>query len=260
MNEIKTTGRLPDFLIIGAPRCGTSSLFINLLQHPQVTGPYLEGADPEAPYKETVFFSRPERYARWGIDRYKDLFSQATEDSLCFETSAAYLFNPQVPQRVFEHLPDGKFIVLLRNPVDRAVSCLTRLTRRRRREGVRIWKPIHLGNHDAQHRKVFLLYPEALRRWFSYYPRDRFLIIKSEDFFEDEKKIIAQCFKWLGIEPIDIGEPLFFDIINAERKWRPYSDRKRGEVLDEEKAYLREFFKPHNQELYELLGRDFGWE
>jgi len=96
---------------------------------------------------------------------------------------------------------------------------------------------------------------KALKRWFSYFPRDQFLIIKSEDYFENEKKIIAQCFNWLGVELVDIGKPLFYDQRNRQEEWFPYQ----REVPDDVKEYLREFYKPHNLKLYELLGRDFGW-
>lgn len=242
------SGRLPDFLIIGAPRCGTSSLFINLLQHPQITGPHSEKSTRMRPYKEAHFFNKPKRYNRWrnryGIEWYKSLFFEATKDSLCFEATPSYFFDTHSAQRIFEHLPGGKFIVLLRNPVERAESCLWE-----REHNGRAWNPDELKK--PKYDRIRLIYAEALRRWLSYYPRDRFLIIKSEDYFEDEKKMIAQCFNWLGIKTINIKEPLFYDNrIKSHHR----------EMSDGVKEYLGEFFKPYNQELYELLGRDFGWQ
>ncbi len=248
---IKTNGRLPDFLIIGASRCGTSSLFINLLQHPKIMGPYHD--NHARPYKEVYFFNRLKNYNN-GIEWYKSLFSEVPEDSLCFEASTAYLFDLVSAQRISKHLPEGKFIVLLRNPVDRAISFLSRWDAGKRDT----WNIDELK--DPKYARVFGVYAKALNIWFSYYSRDRFLIIKSEDYFEDEKKAIAQCFEYLGLEAIDIGTPRFFDVRWMSKDYNITSGQKRIKVPDDVKEYLREFFKPHNQDLSELLGRDFGWQ
>ena len=234
-------GRLPDFLIIGGSRCGTGSLFKNLLQHPLIRGSLKNK-------KEIHFFNKIKRYNR-GIEWYKSQFPSARKKTLCFEASPAYFHESLVAHRIFKHLPDGKFIILLRNPIDRVVSFYSRWKRKKEE-----WNPNELKN--PQYGVVEAgIYVKALWRWFGYFSINQFLIIKSEDYFENEKKIIAQCFDWLGIEPINIGKPLFYDQKNRQEEWLPYQ----REVPDDVKEYLREFYKPHNLKLYELLGRDFGW-
>lgn len=235
-------GRLPDFLIIGASRCGTSSLFRNLLQHPQIEGPR---------YKEVHFFSTNKRYNR-GIEWYKSQFPESKKNTLCFEASPAYLHTPICAERIFNHLPICKFIVLLRNPIDRVASGYSRWM-----TGGREWNPYELMAKNSYHPSMERgIYEKPLRRWFGYFPRDQFLIIKSEDFFGDEKKIIMQCSHWLGVELMDIGKPLFFDQKGKKKERLPYQ----REIPDAVKEYLRKLFKPYNQELYQLLGRDFGWQ
>jgi len=234
-------GKLPDFLIIGASRCGTSSLFMNLLQHPQLDGPSC---------KEVHFFNKTKRY-NCGIEWYKNRFPETKNNTLCFEASPAYFHKPISVGRIFKHLPNCKFILLLRNPVDRAISYYSRW-----KTTDELWNPHELTAKNPCHGIVATgIYIQTLRRWFDYFARDRFLIIKSDDFFEDERKIITQCFDWLGVESIDIEKPLFFDQKGKKRKWVPYQ----REVPDDVKEHLREFFKPYNQELYQFLGRDFGW-
>src|SRR5687768_13237463 len=99
--------RLPDFLIIGAQRGGTTSLYRYLTEHPEI--------DP-AVRKEIHFFSR---HHEQGLDWYRAHFPRRDESSLVGEASPNYLVHPDVPARVAAALPRVKLIALLRNPVDR---------------------------------------------------------------------------------------------------------------------------------------------
>ena len=102
--------RLPDFLIIGAQKCGTSSMFAYLNQHPQMKLPDV---------KEIHFFDL--NYSN-GLDWYTSHFPPASlsHRMVTGEASPYYLFHPHVPERVRLHCPDVKLVVMLRNPVDRA--------------------------------------------------------------------------------------------------------------------------------------------
>jgi len=102
----------PDFLIIGAGKCGTTSLYSYLDNHPQILLPN---------NKEINFFSK--NFAN-GLDWYLSQFPTIT-DSPSFitgEASPSYFFMPDVPERIYEIAPNIKLIVLLRNPVDRSIS------------------------------------------------------------------------------------------------------------------------------------------
>jgi hypothetical protein len=102
----------PAFLIIGAQKAGTSSLFRYLSQHPDIRLPKR---------KELHFFDL--QYSN-GIDWYERLFprKKIIKRQITGEASPFYLFHPLVPERVFNHYPNIRLIVLLRNPVDRAYS------------------------------------------------------------------------------------------------------------------------------------------
>ena len=111
-------GRLPDFLVIGAMKAGTTTLHAYLARHPGIfTGRT----------KEPGFFSRDERFAK-GLDHYRRLWIGAAPDQLCGEASTCYsrrLEFPNAAPRIAEHVPDVKLVYLLRHPVDRTFSHYT---------------------------------------------------------------------------------------------------------------------------------------
>lgn len=107
--------RLPDFMIIGAAKGGTTALYQYLNRHPSV---FLSTP------KEPEFFSRDSEYER-GLDWYTGLFSAASSDQLCGEASTTYTrwpHWPYVPERIAEAVPRVRLLYIMRNPVDRAYS------------------------------------------------------------------------------------------------------------------------------------------
>ena len=107
--------RLPDFIIIGAMKCGTSSLHAQLASR--------AGIFMSTP-KEPNFFSNDDQFAR-GLGWYASLFSSATESQLCGESSTHYTKLPTYPHtimRLREHIPQAKLIYIMRDPLDRIVS------------------------------------------------------------------------------------------------------------------------------------------
>ena len=107
--------RKPDFIIIGAMKCATTSLHDQLAAHP--------GIHMSVP-KEPNFFSDAEQWGR-GLDWYWDLFAGAKDGDLCGESSTHYTKLPKhdkVIDRLAEHVPDAKFVYVMRHPIDRLVS------------------------------------------------------------------------------------------------------------------------------------------
>ncbi len=199
---------LPSFLIIGAQRAATTSLFTNIRRHPEVIGP--RSADTSvAWWKELHFFD--ENFWR-GTDWYRAFFPlevrrrtlrRLGRELACGEATPYYLFHPAVPERVKETLPDVRLIALLRNPVERAYSHyqLMRLTgreklsfaeaidaeeRRVRGAGEELLRDMpsarKQGNrrhHEHRHRAYVGrgLYAEQLERWFEHFPREQLLVL-----------------------------------------------------------------------------------
>ncbi|HEY1419866.1 MAG TPA: sulfotransferase, partial [Candidatus Dormibacteraeota bacterium] len=129
---------LPNFLIIGAAKSGTDSLYGMLGQHPQIyispsKEPMFFVAEglPEVPYRGP---SDREVLLRWDswvntLEHYESLFGGATVEKAIGEASTWYLYDEGAPHRIKHHVPDAKLIAVLRNPVERAYSAFTMMLR-----------------------------------------------------------------------------------------------------------------------------------
>ncbi len=248
---------LPDFLIIGAQRCGTTSLFRYLERHPSIL---------PAAVKEVHYFD--DRFPR-GDSWYRSHFplSLRMRGHQTGEASPYYLFHPHVPRRVAEILPSAKLIALLRNPVDRAWS---QYHHERRfgfetatfeeaieRETERLAGEVETMLRDESHVSLthrhhsYLArgrYAEQLRHWSRYVPLERMLCVKSEDLYDDARSVVARTFEYLELPPFEAGD-------------YPAHNAVSSTAMDPEtRARLVRYFAPHNEELYGMLGRDLGWD
>src|SRR6188508_2786047 len=196
---------LPSFLIIGAQRAGTTSLFRYLLAHPDVAGP--SGGDAAVWWvKETHFFD--EKFAK-GVDWYRSFFPLAAtreryrkrgHDLQAGEATPYYMFHPAVPARVAAALPDVRLIAILRDPVERAWShyrheidlgyetlsfedALACEDDRIAGEEERLRADPSAVSFAHQHHSYAARgrYLEQLERWWEVFPRERLLVIRSED-------------------------------------------------------------------------------
>ena len=240
--------QLPDFIIIGTQRGGTTSLYRYLVEHPRIGSAYR---------KEVHFF---DRYYDRGMDWYLAHFPMRGEFPVVGEASPYYLFHPSVPSRVKAAVPAARFIALLRNPIDRAYSQYHHKLKRGLeslsfgealdREEERLSAsddPVGLPwrHHSYVARGVYV---DQIRRWLDVFPSDQLLVIKSEDFYARPETILHQAQAFLGVTP---WSPADFKAYHAAEY--PEMDR-------DIRRRLTDHFAPHNRQLYDLLGRDFGWE
>jgi len=252
----------PSFLIIGAQRAGTTSLYNYLCEHPSVL---------PAARKELHFFDRA--YSR-GLSYYFRQYPTVWRSALPFgprlitgESTPYYLFHPLVAGRVRHALPTVKLIVLLRNPVDRALShyhhsvnkaaeplsfeaAIDREAERLAGEFERLCS--EPGYHSpAFNRYSYLargVYVDQLERWMNVFPREQFLILRSEDLYANPKVALQSVFAFLRLPTCDINT-------SEQHNRQDYAAMNPAT-----RARLREYFAPHNARLYRFLNRDFGWE
>jgi hypothetical protein len=159
--------------------------------------------------------------------------------------------------RVKKHKPDAKLLVLLRNPADRAYSHYNH-SKSRGVETSTFRKALDIElvrQGRAEYREwlnwAYLArgrYVEQLARWFELFPREQFHIIKSEDFFADSDNTMQAVFEFLGLESFSV-----FHAYKVHNKQRYCVDESTYD-------WLRDYFKPYNEQLYELLEWDFGWD
>ena len=245
---------LPDAVILGAMKSGTSSLHHYLVQHPGVIEPLR---------KEVHYFDvNVERGERW----YRAHFGREGEPGLNLDSSPYYLFHPAVPRRLHGLMPDAKLIVLLRDPVRRAYSHYWH-ERDKGRETLSFEDAIaaeaeRLGNseqrlgdgtlaHSREHQHFSYLargrYAEQLDRWFAVFPRRQFLVLKFEELAREPLEALNATLDFLGLPRV------------ASVSLEPRNTRKYPPLADATAARLREYFEPHNQRLEALLERPMRW-
>lgn len=230
--------RLPDFMIIGPTRCGTSSLYMNLLRHPRI-----DGAKKD---KLAFFYANYEK----GIEWYKAQFPDVKSGVLLCDATALYIFYPECPKNIYHWIPEIKLIVMLRDPVSRSWShfCCNRS-----REDSE-WQNLMRSNHSVLEQGI---YADLLLPWLGYFDREQLLIIKSENFFENSGQIVSECFKFLNLPDMKFESYEYYDL----RKKKPNQNLgEHPKIPCEIEKWLRQFFTPHNQRLYRLLKKDFGWK
>lgn len=250
----------PDFLIIGTQRGGTTSLYRYVVEHPRVRGTLC---------KEVHFFDL--NYVKgwsWYLAHFP-ICLHGQRDFITGEASPYYLFHPLVPKRVAAHLPDIRLIAVLRNPIERAYShyqhevgrgaekasfeeALAREERLMALEDRR-WQTSE-GHTSFAHMHYSYrsrgLYVEQLERWLRYFPRDRLLILKSEELFENPATIFSRVLEFLELPP---WAPLSFAAFN-EGKHKRQPAMAKNKMHAETRARLREFYLPYNRRLAELVG------
>ncbi|MFO8015516.1 MAG: sulfotransferase domain-containing protein [Candidatus Woesearchaeota archaeon] len=256
LRSLTGLGSLPDYIIIGAQKCGTTSLQEYMEQHPKILSPSK---------KEVHFFDL--NYYK-GLSWYKKHFPilKKYRKKIVGEASPYYIHFPPVAQRISKCLPDIKLIVLLRDPVKRAFSQYNSNYNKGREkrsfeESIedelknlpREYKKVDKGKYSNKHQNEFFLdrgkYYIQLKNWFMYLKREQFIIIKSEDFFGNPQREVSKIFHFIGVEDYLL------------HKTKIHNKTKKDMVLNEDtKKRLCEFFLPYNKKLYKLLGRDFGWD
>jgi hypothetical protein len=256
-------GTLPDFLLIGAQKCGTTTLYDLLVTHPNIHPAY---------QKEVHYF---DRYYNKGLIWYRANMPRRSERRaaekrgepfLTGEAAPSYIYHPLAAERAHRLLPGAKLVVLLRNPVERAFSHYHKEIGREdetlsfeeaiaqeemRLEG-KYDKVVQTGNHSHNwwhySYKNRGHYAEQLQRWYKLYPRENFLILKTEDMAADTPGTVNEVCRFLGIEENKITD---FPRSNVGGY---------GKEMDRNtRAQLEDYFRPHNQKLYELINRDMGW-
>ena len=259
--------RAPDFLIVGAQKGGTTSLYSYLAQHPNVI---------PAVRKEVHYFENPSSRAR-GESWYRSFF--ATESYLrrherrlgstaLTGEATTYMPYPRIPRMLHQVSPSARLIFLLRNPVERAYSHYRHICRSYpgterhtfseaiRIEPQRIQPDLDAIARDEWHDDATLrlfsychsgLYAEQLKAWLEHFPRENMYITESERFFERPGEIVAEVRNFLTLPAYDFDFSKKFNVGG-------YTDQ----ISRDDREFLIDKFSSDRAELREILGPDFG--
>ena len=245
--------RRPDFLIIGAQKSGTTSLFSFIAQHP----------DCRMPSKKEIhyFDLNYSKGLKWYLAHFPLYNGKITG-----EATPYYLFHPDVPSRVKELFSDIKIIVILRNPIDRAYSHFQMERRNKRevipdffeaicQEEIRLSEAYNKGmiqNQKFIHQhKSYLsrgLYYTQLKRWYNLFDSNNIVVFIYEDFFDNPSKYFKRICDHLNLP---YTEKIKFSTLN-KGDYNP-------SISLEEHNHLKEFFIADIRNLDSELGIKTNW-
>jgi Sulfotransferase domain len=252
---------LPDFLVVGGQRCGTTSMFKTLLEHPSVVGP---------PMHKGIHFFDTVDYAR-GLDWYRGQFPlRATMErrakgaggrAITGESSPYYGVHPLAASRIAAALPDVKLLLLIRDPVERAFSAHTHETARgyedqpfvkaldlesERTTGEReriladpAYESFSLRHHAYTERGQYV---EQVERLTGIFGKDRVHVVDADKVFVEPMPVMTEVFDHLGLAR------------RSELVFRQHNARPRSPMAEDVRERLQTHFRPYDEKLVEVLG------
>ena len=251
---------LPDFIVIGAAKAGTTSLYETICKHPRVL---------PAVRKEINYFDDPrmhERGALWYRQHFPTLLEKRLPRKLTGEATPSYFPHPAAPARVARAVPRAKLVLALRNPADRAYSHYNMRLRRGREfmtfedalgyeERRTAWDRERSAT-DPRHKAYGSYnygyaeggrYAEHLGRWLEHFAAERILVLEADRMRRDWQAALDEVCAFLGLEPFCAPASSL-----NEGGYAPMSPAIREGLLD--------YFRPHNERLYSMIGRGFDWD
>ena len=242
--------KAPDFIIIGAPKCGTSSLYVYLQQHPRVLLSHK---------KEINFFNK--HFDR-GIDWYLAHFPAITdaENFITGEASTQYIFTQEAERKIVDAFPDTKIIIMLRDPVERTISdyyhhlnrgletrslkTIVETSLQQLNKLQELGSKYKIGEFDYILKSVYFY---QICFWRKIINQDNILIVNSNTFFEDTQTEMERVWQFLQLD------------CYSSSNYMKYNVGAYLPVANEIKQQLAQLFQPYNQKLESYLGVNFNW-
>jgi sulfotransferase family protein len=256
---------LPRFLIIGAQKSGTTTLYEYLNQHPAVARAFTQ----EVHFFDLNFTRGRSWYrAHFPTVLEREIVRRRSRQNLITgEASAYYLFHPQVCGRVRKTLPEVRLIVVLRDPVERAWAhyldnrkiafedlsfeeAIAQEGKRLAGERLRLQDDERASSFAYREHSYLSrgLYLDQVSQWREVFPPEQIHIVRSEDLlFNDPASAVERVQRFLGLPP------------QPPARLKNYARAAATGMKEATHKCLREHFRPHNQRLYEYLGMDFDW-
>ena len=246
---------LPDFIIIGTVRSGSTSLYYNICEHPSVLS---------ADYDEIGFF---DSNYHLGVNWYRSMFptkkkmdnlKKTTGFAITGEDTPFYFWKKEVSERIFKLLPNVKIISIFRNPIDRAYSNYNL--------GIRL-KTEELSFEDAiedemkyleensfresiERRRSYLskgIYANQIQNWLEIFPNNQIHMISTEEMQKNPIETLQKVFKFLDITDYEIPDP-------QKQKSADYK-----KMNFETRQKLLKFYQPHNEIFFDIIKQRFEW-
>ncbi|NXH66686.1 HS3SB sulfotransferase, partial [Hydrobates tethys] len=254
------TKRLPQAIIIGVKKGGTRAA---------------ELAFPVSPSGGWVKHF-PKNYKEEGCLKDRDLMPRTLEGQITMEKTPSYFVTKEAPARISSMSKGTKLIVVVRDPVTRAISDYTQtlskkpdiptfesLTFKNRTTGLidTSWSAIQIG-----------IYAKHLENWLLYFPIGQILFVSGERLISDPAGELGRVQDFLGLKRIITDKHFYFNktkgfpcLKKAEGSSKPHclgktKGRTHPDIDQEVVQRLRDFYRPFNMKFYQMTGQDFGWD
>ncbi|EAT38321.1 AAEL009777-PA [Aedes aegypti] len=260
---LRPSRHLPDALIIGVKKSGTRALLEFIRLHPDV----------RAAGCEVHFFDR--HYAK-GLHWYRHHMPPTIEGQITMEKTPSYFITKEAPKRVYHMNPSTKLLVVVRDPVTRAISDYTQ-ARSKKKDMKRFeelaflngtsggivdttWGPVKIG-----------VYAKHLERWLEYFPLSQLIFVSGERLIADPAVEIGRVQDFLGLKRVVNEKHFYFNstkgfpcLLKSEERSSPHclgktKGRNHPRIEPQAVDRLREFYQPFNLKFYQLTGINFGW-
>ncbi len=277
------TNKKVSVFIIGVQKGGTTALHNYLIQHPQIVGPLK---------KEVNFFNYENNYKAgnsWYHKQFPTRISRTFNKIIYLDSTPQYFDDLETPGRLYSYNKNSKIILLFRNPVDRAYSawnmrkqfselppdekeelCIRALSGSSP-EHIEKFKNMVYSNPFPEFESLVVngideynkgkidnfsiiqkgLYVYPLVSYLKIFPRNNILIIESNDLKKNKKKYLENILKFIGAQAVNIE-----NIELKEHNLRNYDQPMNDEI----RKVLFEFYRPHNEKLFEVLGETYNWD
>ncbi|XP_077359214.1 heparan sulfate (glucosamine) 3-O-sulfotransferase 3-like [Festucalex cinctus] len=261
--EWTATRRLPQALIIGVKKGGTRALLEFLRLHPDIRA---LGSEPH-------FFDR--HYAR-GLDWYRSMMPKALDGQIVMEKTPRYFVTAETPARVRAMSQEVKLIVVVRDPVTRAISDYTQIISKT--PDIASFESLAFKNRtagqiDAQWSPLWIgLYAQHLERWLAWFPRCQVHLVSGERLISDPAGEVGKVQDFLGLQRIVSDKHFYFNktkgfpcLKKPEGSSKPHclgktKGRTHAPIHADVLQKLRDFYRPHNRRFYQMAAQDFGWQ
>ena len=256
---------MPNFLILGAAKAGTTSLYQYLKQHPQI---YL------TPIKETNFFALMgeqldfcgpgdreyiNRFSLQTFDAYCAQFEGVTDEPAIGEASPLYLYHAQAPYRIRHHLPDVKLIAILRHPVERAYSAFLHLVRDGREPCADFAQALEEEERRIRsrwehiwHYKQMGFYAQQLKRYYQLFDRSQINVYLYDALKTNPLTLIRDIFQFLNVDEAFVPDlAVKYNVCDIPKNTMPA-------LLPEVRRHLTQIYEEDILQLQDLLGMDLS--
>jgi hypothetical protein len=216
--------------------------------------------------KELHYFDRDPFNPGWSYQEYHSYFKGLEKGKLYFEATPSYLYHPEAAKRICRYNPKMKIMIILRDPAERALSAWTMYHYRFKTDGVNfqyyderefdqaIEDELKVYKQDTwlNNKRSYInrgIYHEQIKRYTDLFPIGNILILESSELSRDRSNTIRRVCDFLALPYEDLVQSKGNESIVANKEDYQGIIKK-----------LREFYKPHNEQLYKMIDKSFNWD